>query len=254
MAIEKISILGSSLSICDEYSLLEEIKKTVNTDQKIFVLSGNVHAYNLAYNNSWMRTLLNQANIVRIDGTGVVLGARLLGYKPLSRMTWADFAWRLAEFSEEHDYSLFFLGGRQGIANKAAERLKAHHPNLKVVGIHHGYFDKTPESNDTKVVINSINAVQPNILIVGFGMPVQERWIMENRQKIRANVVFTGGAVFDYLSGELRRAPKWMTNNGLEWLGRLVIEPKRLWKRYLFGNPLFFYRILLQRFGILRYH
>lgn len=85
------------------------------------------------------------------------------------------------------------------------------------------------------------------MLIVEFGMPLQDKWLMENYKKINANVFLTGGACFDYASGALRRGPKWMTDYGLEWLTRLIIEPKRLWKRYLIGNAEFFIRILIER-------
>ncbi len=95
------------------------------------------------------------------------------------------------------------------------------------------------------------NAVKPNIIIVGFGMQPQERWLMENWDRIEINVALTGGAVFDYVSGELRRAPRWMTDHSLEWLAWLIIEPRRLWKRYLIGNPLFLWRVLKQRLGLL---
>ncbi|MEZ4642784.1 MAG: WecB/TagA/CpsF family glycosyltransferase [Chloroflexota bacterium] len=84
-------------------------------------------------------------------------------------------------------------------------------------------------------------------------MPVQEKWLLENRENLNVNVIMTGGAVFDYVSGELQRAPKWMTDNGLEWLGRLLIEPRRLWRRYLVGNPVFLWRVLKQRLGLLRF-
>ena len=83
-------------------------------------------------------------------------------------------------------------------------------------------------------------------------MPLQEHWLMENWHRIESNIALTGGAVFDYVSGDLRRAPRWMNENGLEWLGRLVIEPRRLWRRYLVGNPHFLYRVFRQRLGLLR--
>ncbi|MGC9399875.1 MAG: WecB/TagA/CpsF family glycosyltransferase [Anaerolineae bacterium] len=219
----------------------------------MIVLSGNVHSFNLAYRQLWLRSFFNQANVVRLDGAGVRLGAWILGHQTPSRMTWADFAWDLAEFAEPRGFTFFFLGARPGVADKAAAKLKIRFPNLRIVGTHHGYFDKTPGSAENEAVIEQINAVKPNILIIGFGMPLQERWLMENWDRINANVALTGGAVFDYVSGELRRAPRWMTDNGLEWLGRLLIEPRRLWKRYLIGNPLFLWRVLKQRFGLLRF-
>jgi len=194
---------------------------------------------------------MNEADIVRPDGTGLKLGAKILGVNTSPRITWADFAWQLAEFAEPRSFTSFFLGAYPGVAEKAAARLKERFPNLRVVGTHHGYFDKTPGNPENEAVIQQINAVKPNILIVGFGMPLQERWLMENWERIEANVALTGGAVFDYVSGELRRPPQWMTDHGLEWLGRLIIEPRRLWQRYLIGNPLFLWRVLKQRLGLL---
>jgi N-acetylglucosaminyldiphosphoundecaprenol N-acetyl-beta-D-mannosaminyltransferase len=219
----------------------------------MMVLSGNVHSFNLAYRQSWLRAFFNQADVVRLDGAGVRLGAWILGHQTPNRMTWADFAWDLAEFAAPRGFTFFFLGARPGVADKAAANLKARYPDLCIVGTHHGYFDKTPGSAENEAVIEQINAVKPNILIVGFGMPLQERWLMENWDRIDANVALTGGAVFDYVSGELQRAPRWMTENGLEWLGRLLIEPRRLWNRYLIGNPLFLWRVLKQRLGLLRF-
>jgi N-acetylglucosaminyldiphosphoundecaprenol N-acetyl-beta-D-mannosaminyltransferase len=159
--------------------------------------------------------------------------------------------WQLSKSLEPRGDSLFFLGARPGVAKKAAETLKAKYPGLRIVGYSDGYFDKTPGSIANETVLRDINRCKPNILILGFGMPVQEKWLMENWDRVDANIALTGGAVFDYVSGELRRAPQWMTTHNLEWLGRLIIEPKRLWKRYLIGNPLFLWRIVKQRLGLL---
>ncbi len=248
---ERACLLGVQLSTCDQAALLLTFKQAIMADRKMTVLSGNVHSFNLAYRKAWLREFFNQADVVRLDGAGVRLGVWILGHRSPSRMTWADFAWDLAEFAEPRGFTFFFLGARLGVADKAAANLKARFPDLCIVGTHHGYFDKTPGSAENEAVIEQINAVKPNILIVGFGMPLQERWLMENWDRIDANVALTGGAVFDYVSGELQRAPRWMTDNGLEWLGRLLIEPRRLWKRYLIGNPLFIWRVFKQRLGLL---
>jgi N-acetylglucosaminyldiphosphoundecaprenol N-acetyl-beta-D-mannosaminyltransferase len=95
--------------------------------------------------------------------------------------------------------------------------------------------------------MNEINAAKPQILVVGFGMPRQERWLMENWDRVDANFALAGGAVFDYFSSRLRRGPRLLTDNGFEWLARLLVEPARLWRRYLLGNPLFLLRVLRQR-------
>ncbi len=176
-----------------------------------------------------------------------MLAARILGRRIPERIAITDWVWRLAGFAERENLSLFFLGAQPGIAERAAACLKEKYPNLKVVGTHHGYFDQHPEALENEAVLKEINASRPDILLVGFGMPLQERWLMRNWDRIDAHVALTGGAVFDYVSGELKRGPRILTNNGSEWLARLLIEPKRLWRRYVLGNPLFLLRVLKQR-------
>jgi len=223
-------------------------------DAHALVLNVNVNCLNLGMAHRWLREFLNQAEIVFCDGAGVMLGAQILGHQIPERITYADWIWQLAEFAEPHGYTFYFLGARSGIAEQAAQNLRKRFPTLKIVGVRDGYFDKTANSKENEAVIATINACRPNILVLGMGMPLQERWLMENWDRLNVNVVLTGGAVFDYISGELQRAPQWMTDNGLEWLGRLLIEPRRLWKRYVVGNPLFLWRVLQQRFGLLKFH
>jgi len=248
MISDPINILGVYIHPCTVQELHQEIKELIDNKVHALILHTNVHGLNLAYNQLWLRDFLNSAQVNFCDGSGVVLGARILGENIPERITYADWTWKIAEFSEANQFTFFFLGAEPGIAEKAAARLQKQYPNLKIVGIHHGFFDKAPNSPENQEVIQKINAVKPNILLLGFGMPLQEKWLMENWGAIDANIALTGGAVFDYISGELNRAPKWITDSGFEWLGRLVIEPRRLWRRYLIGNPLFMWRIIKYRF------
>jgi N-acetylglucosaminyldiphosphoundecaprenol N-acetyl-beta-D-mannosaminyltransferase len=211
----------------------------------------NVNAMNLAHELPDFREFVNSANVVICDGVGVRLGIRILGHPFIQRIACADWIWQLAEFAEPRGYTFFFLGAGPNVAERAANALKDRFPGLRIVGVHHGYFDKTRGSPENEKVVQRINSAKPNILLVGFGMPLQERWLMENWDRLDVNVALTGGAVFDYVSGNLRRAPSWMTDHGMEWLGRLIIEPRRLWRRYLIGNPLFLWRVMQQRFGLL---
>ncbi len=251
--VDRIYVLGMQLSLCDKPSLLTLIHQAVNQKRATTILSGNIYSFNLAYERSWLRAFFNQADVVRLDGTGVRLGARLLGHSTPRRMTWADFGWDLAEMAAHNGLTLFLLGSKSGVVEKAAAMLKDRYPDLQIVGTHHGYFDKTRDSAENQAVIQMIAEAQPDILIVGFGMPLQERWLSETRDLLAATVVLTGGAVFDYISGELRRGPKWMNDHGLEWLARLIIEPRRLWRRYVIGNPLFMWRVLKQKLGLLHF-
>jgi N-acetylglucosaminyldiphosphoundecaprenol N-acetyl-beta-D-mannosaminyltransferase len=246
----RFRILGVSVDAVTVDELQRRLEQMVRDGEHSLVLNVNVNALNLASTLPWLREFYNTASLVFCDGAGVMLGARILGHRIPQRITYADWMWQLAEFAELRGLSLFFLGARPGVAEEAAARLRQRFPDLNIVGTHHGYYDKSAASADNAAIIDSINAVRPDVLIVGFGMPLQERWLMENWDRIQARVALTGGAAFDYVSGMLRRAPRWMTQHGLEWLGRVLIEPRRLWRRYLVGNPSFLWRVLEQRFGL----
>lgn len=242
-----IKILGVQVHPLTVDQLHEELGRLIDAGAHAEVLHVNVHGLNLAAENSWMRSYLNQAEIVFCDGAGVILGARLLGEHIPERITYADWMWQLAEFASSRGYSFFFLGAKPGVAQAAADRMMARFPHLKIAGVRDGYFEKRNGHPENEAVLRDINNTRPNILVVGMGMPLQEQWLRENWARIDANIALTGGAVFDYISGELQRAPTWMTNNGLEWLGRLLIEPNRLWHRYVVGNPVFLARVIRER-------
>lgn len=249
---DSVNVLGVKVHAVSLERLLDIIEQTIMRHERALITHLNVRAANLAYDHLWFRAFLNQSNVVFCDGFGVKWGARLLGRPLPERITYADWMWSLAAFAAPRGFTFYFLGARPGVAEKAARQLQARFPTLRIAGVQHGYFDKTLGSAENAHVIRDINTVRPHILVLGFGMPVQERWLMDHWSELEANVALTGGAVFDYLSGELKRGPRWMTDHGFEWLARLIIEPRRLWKRYLVGNPLFLWRVLKQRSGLLR--
>jgi N-acetylglucosaminyldiphosphoundecaprenol N-acetyl-beta-D-mannosaminyltransferase len=244
----RVEILGVGVDRISADELRTEILRMVRGGEHGLVLHVNVHGLNLSYHRPWLRDMLNNASVVFCDGSGVVLAAKILG-RPggLQRFTHADEMWRLAEFAAANGLSLFFLGARPGVAKKATARLKERYPSLRIAGVHHGYFDHTSGSSENEDVIQLINYASPNILVVGFGMPLQEWWLKENWDRVDAGVAITLGAIFDYVSGELRRGPRFLTDNGFEWLARVFIEPRRLWRRYVIGNPAFLIRVLRQR-------
>lgn len=244
---DRVEFLGVQIDPLTVDQLLQRIAQIIDQRCRALVLNVNVHIYNLAASHPWLTHWLNKAEIVFCDGAGVMLGTRLLGKSIPERITYADWFWQLAALAEARGYTLFFLGAQPGVAQKAADRLRTAHPRLQIVGIRDGYFDSTPGSAENEAVLAAINAASPDVLTVGMGMPRQEQWLRDNWDRLDVRVALTGGAVFDYISGDLARAPRWMTDNGLEWLGRLLIEPKRLWRRYLLGNPRFLLRVLQHR-------
>jgi len=234
---------------------LNEYITAISRDGGHHIISNvNVHAFNLANGMPWLRTFFNhQSDKVFCDGHGVMLGARMLGHRIPEKITYAHWFPLFCDFAADRGLTIFLLGSKPGISQLAKDKLCENRPGLKIVGALDGYFDKTPGCDENERVISQINAVKPNVLLVAFGMPLQEKWLAENWDRIDANVALTGGAAIDYMAGVSKRPPKWLTATGFEWLGRMLYEPKRLWRRYLLGNPLFIWRVLKQKFGIDKY-
>ena len=243
-------ILGNKVTSLTVDELHKEIKSTILKDGKELILNTNTHGMNLAYKHQWLRDFRNSAKIVHCDGSGVIWAARILGFRIDCRITVHDWISDLANLCQSNDFSLYFLGAKPGIAERAAQNLLKTHLRLRIVGTHHGYFMK--EGSESVRVINRINEVKPDILIVGFGMPDQEKWIKENWGQIQAHVFLAGGGCFDVLSGALPRCPKFFANLGFEWLFRLSSEPKRLFNRYIIGNTRFMFHVFLEKAAFFR--
>ena len=228
--------------------LLDRILAAIGSGRREIVTYANVHTLNLAVDDAAFRRFLERADVVFCDGYGVKWGARLLGGCIPERYTAPDFLPDLAARCGARGHSVFLLGARPGVAERAARRLARDAPGLRA-GAHHGYFDPTPDGDDNRAVVATINAFRPDLLLIGLGMRRQERWLAANWPALAATVAFPVGAAIDYLAGEVARPPRWITDRGLEWLGRLLVEPRRLWRRYLVGNPRFLWRVVLQRLG-----
>lgn len=243
---EEIRILDIKVNPLTVGELNREIGDIIREGRKELVLNVNVNAINQAIKHPFMKELLNDAAIVFCDGHGVILGAKILGHQIPERITYADWMWDLSAYMEKEGFSYYFLGAEEGIAAEAAERLIERYPKLKVAGTRNGYFDKG-ESPENDAVIEGINRVAPDVLVVGFGMPAQERWLRDNWERIDARVALTGGACFDFISGRVRRAPRWMMALWLEWFFRLLLQPRRMFYRYVVGNPLFIAKVIWER-------
>jgi N-acetylglucosaminyldiphosphoundecaprenol N-acetyl-beta-D-mannosaminyltransferase len=205
------------------------------------VMYVNAHVVNQSRTTAGLGDALRRANLVYCDGYGVRLAARVLNLPVPHRMTGADWIWELATLCELGQQSLYLLGSEPPLAREAAARLRRWYPTLDVVGAHHGYFEIGSPHNER--VIEDIKAYAPDIVLVGMGTPKQELWVDRYSDQLGGAVVWTVGALFDYVSGHTPRAPRWLADNGLEWIFRLAIEPSRMWRRYLIGNPIFLKRV-----------
>jgi N-acetylglucosaminyldiphosphoundecaprenol N-acetyl-beta-D-mannosaminyltransferase len=235
--ISVVRLLGVRIHALRLPELLDIVMHRVRSGTRTTILYVNVHCMNVAYRDPAYHRILDGADVVYCDGTGVRLAA-WLARRPLpARMTGADWIDDLCRLAVRHELSLFLLGGVRGAAAEAAAALSAQHRGLRIVGVAAGY-------DLTRNIPGRVNAARPDILLVGMGTPRQEKWIEARRAELDVPVVWAVGALFDFVSGRIPRGPHWMTEHGLEWLCRLAVEPRKLWRRYLIGIPQFFWRIL----------
>jgi len=206
------------------------------------VMAINPQYINEAASNTTFRRALNDADLLYADGIGIVWAMRLFGYTVPERAATTDLLPLICEQACRLNLRIYFLGGQPGIAEQAAEMLKVRFNGLSVVGWHHGYFSPS----DELAIIEEINRCQTDILFVGMGVPREQIWVWKHRGHLRVSVVMTCGGLFDFHSGRVRRAPLWTQKLGLEWLYRLIQEPRRLYKRYLIGNPEFILRTIVE--------
>ena len=208
------------------------------------ILYANVHVLNTAHEQPLLRRALQQADTVYCDGSGARLGALLMGGRLPVRMTGADWIEDFCAAACRSGTRVFLLAGDHGVAARAAEILAQRYSGLQIVGTHHGYLD---DASTTASALEAIESAQPHVVFVGMGTPRQELWVQQHRAHIGRRVVWCVGALFDFVAGTQRRGPRWLVDHHMEWLARLLSDPRRLWKRYLVGNTLFLIRVARQR-------
>lgn len=187
------------------------------------------------------RDILDKADLVLPDGIGLKVATKIFGGRMKENCNGTDLSPMILEQAAKNKQKVFFLGGKEGIALKAAENAKVRYPSLIVSGVHSGYF------NDPSQVIDGINASNPDILFVAMGVPLQEKWIVRHRDRLNPKVCIAVGAFLDYLSGSIPRAPVWMRRIHLEWFWRIFIDPKRLFKRYVIDGLGFVVYVFFKR-------
>lgn len=234
-----VHVLGVKVGTFTRQGLLEAVRTLIRQRANGWISYINVHGVNQAHESPWLRDFLNASLISYCDGMGVLLGARALGKRVPERITLADCMDELCGMLEQEKARVFFLGGSDETVRKAVEAIGRRFPGLSIGGYSHGFFDLTNGID----IQRKINAAKPDIVFVGMGMPRQEAWIRKNSKHLDATLFWSAGALFEFLAGSRKRCPEWMAKSGFEWLYRLLQEPKRLWRRYLLGNPSFLYRI-----------
>ncbi len=238
------NLFGIAIELSQPAEMLRTILEWERAATPHQVMYVNAHVVNQSRELPELERALSHADLVYCDGYGVRLAARALDVPVPHRMTGADWVWGLAALCESTGRSLYLLGADPPLAHEAAARLVRWYPRLQIAGSYHGYADLDSPQNQR--LIEDINAKQPDIVLVGMGTPKQELWADRYAGQLDVGVVWTVGALFDYIAGRVPRAPRMLADNGLEWIFRLAIEPHRMWRRYLIGNPVFLSRVLVE--------
>lgn len=240
---DTITILGvpiDNVTLEDVGTITEKLIEESNKTCKM-VFAPNVEFIMMAQKDRDFFNLLQESSLSTPDSIGVIIGAKLQKKAFKERIPGQSYFRKVVELSNEKGYSIYLLGGEPGIPEKTKENLEKLFPNVNIVGLHNGYFDKNVE----KEIINEINSLQPNVLFVALGAPKQEKWIKEYRHELKVDIAAGQGGTYDYEAGKIKRAPVWIQKIGMEWFWRLVKEPTRIKRQLVL--PVYLVKILFAK-------
>jgi N-acetylglucosaminyldiphosphoundecaprenol N-acetyl-beta-D-mannosaminyltransferase len=246
------NVLGVGVSALNLDSAVEAVASALERKARGYVCVTGVHGISEAQKDPSFRHILNKAFLNTPDGVPTVWMGRWQGFQLMRRVYGPDLMLRICELSPSRGFKHFFYGGAPGVAEELKRRLLERFPGIAIVGTFSPPFRPLTSAEESELA-SMVAKLNPDVFWVGLSTPKQERFMAQYWNKLDATLFFGVGAAFDFHAGRLRQAPPWMQRNGLEWLFRLVCEPRRLWKRYLKNNPLFVYRAFLQLTGIRKY-
>lgn len=244
---KRVKICNTEIDNLDFVSAIKEIEQLIRSKSSTFVVTPNVDHIIKLNKDREFKTIYNEASLILADGQPILWAAKFLGTPIKEKISGSDLFPKLCEVSTVKGYKLFFLGGREGAALKAAEVLKGKYPNMQIVGIYSPPFGFENDEIENNKIIQMIKESTPDILFIGLGAPKQEKWIYKHKYQYHVPVSIGIGVSFEFVAGMVRRAPVWMQKTGLEWFWRLMMEPKRLWKRYLIDDMQFLALVLEQK-------
>jgi N-acetylglucosaminyldiphosphoundecaprenol N-acetyl-beta-D-mannosaminyltransferase len=242
----RVVILDVHVSTVGLAGAVHRIGRWIEENQRQYVCVTGVHGVMESQHDPDLLRIHNDSGLTTPDGMPMVWAGRWAGVRSMQRVYGPDLMLAVCERAAERGWSSYFYGGNEGVAEKLAARLAERFPGLRVVGVESPPFRPLTEREDAEVA-DRINAAHADIVWVGLSTPKQERWMASHRARLNAKVLIGVGAAFDIHAGELRQAPRWLQRTGLEWLFRMIMEPKRLGPRYLKNNPAFVWAIARRR-------
>lgn len=229
--IPRVDVLGVGISAIDMDMALDEIERWITDGEQHYVCVTGVHGVMESQHDPELRRIHNASGLTTPDGMPLVWAGHRAGATDMRRVYGPDLMLALCERAAARGWRSFFYGGKTGVPEKLAQRLKARFPDLEVVGAYSPPFRPLTVAED-EALVRRLDEAAPDLLWVGLSTPKQERWMAAHAGRVHAPVLLGVGAAFDIHAGTLAQAPSWMQRSGLEWAYRLAREPRRLWRRY----------------------
>lgn len=241
--------MGIGVSAINMNQALEIVSGWIEERRAEYIICRDVHGLILSQKDSELRRIHNEAGLVTPDGMPLVWFSRIAGYAHVNRVYGPDLMLALVRGNR---YRHFFYGGAPGIAERLASNLESKFPGIDIVGIYSPPF-RSLSAEEDEAASALIRGSRPDIVWVGLGTPKQERWMASHVKDLNGAVLIGVGAAFDFHSGTIKQAPRGIQRSGFEWLFRLIVEPRRLWRRYLTVIPLFMLHSFMQALGLKKY-
>lgn len=233
---EKQPLLNTYVNNVNMDEAIQAIEDMIASEKKSYIVAINVDVVMKIENDSYLKEITDRADMVLVDGKPLEWIAKWHKRPIKAKISGSDLVPLLCKRATEKGYSLFIIGGKKGIAEKAKQNLERDLPGIRIVGTYAPPFGFEKDEKELNRINEMISDAHPDILIACFGCPKQEKWIYENYQKYAAKVSVCAGATVDFLAGNVNRAPKCMSDHGLEWFYRFLQEPKRMFKRYFIDD------------------
>lgn len=230
-----------------DYPLFTKSLNELPAKSSLLINTINQYSYCMAAQDKAFKKSLQKSDVLLPDGIAIVAAARLLTGKKVHKIAGADLHQYMLEDLNKKGGSCFYLGSSDETLQKIKDRLAKEYPNVKVAA-YAPPFKKVFSAEDNKQMVDAVNEFQPDVVFIGMTAPKQEKWAYKHRKRLHTKCICTIGAVFDFYAGTVQRPNSFYINLGLEWFGRLVSEPRRLWKRYLYFGPVFLWLILKKKF------
>ncbi|MCX7046023.1 MAG: WecB/TagA/CpsF family glycosyltransferase [Candidatus Sumerlaeota bacterium] len=249
-----VKVLGSRVHLMGMREVIAAIEAWIRNPSRMprHVIVTGFHGIWLAREDARFKQILNSADLWIPDGIAPVWVARLKGFKNAVRTPGMDLVKAFLERADKERFSSFFYGDTDETLALMRQAIEIRYPGHRVAGVFSPPFRAlTPEEDEQ--IVQTINASKPDVLWVGLGLPKQERWIWEHRDRLHVPVAIGVGAAFGFLGGKVQRCPHWLGRLGLEWLWRLLKEPRKLWRRNFLDGPRFVWHVLLELMGIEKY-